>query len=422
MLISGFDDDIKLDIQEGGISINECIELMKSDKTIPDDVLRECNYNPNDPNKQSTKCRVNRGTIDYKLAKEVFEKYYNETNLTDSGKLRGMMFDMKYNKKNKNLLYPGEKCSQKYLEPDGPRKYDMWLVDAFPEGETIKVNDDLYINTQNYYDENIPSNLKYGPMITYGLLLHKNYNVIYKLVAKEELDEDEAKQIALKEAMKQTDEQIKSSADIRLFNQYFSKVSVPTWLNDYKHNLVREGKQAMDINSKEFKKSIEDAIRRKDKIKENRKLKKKRETSPELELPKELLRKKQQKIDTEPVLKKKQVPDIELSLPAPVQQHNDYNVVEIFKQPNQTKTKEGLIHNLDEYRKLILVNITETINLYNNETKYLYNLPFNESFINSNDYELLENVFNDHIEYFFETLIKPITPFAMLTFNGIKEL
>ena len=418
MFISGFDDDIKIDIQEGGISINECIELMKSDKTIPDDVLRECNYNPNDPNKQSTNCRVNRGSIDYKLAKEVFEKYYNETNLTDSGKLRGMMFDMKYNKKNKNLLYPGEKCSQKYLEPDGPRKYDMWLVDAFPEGESIKVNDDLYINTQNYYDENIPSNLKYGPMITYGLLLHKNYNVIYKMVDSEDLDEDEVKQIALKEAMKQTDEQIKSSSDIRLFNQYFSKVSVPTWLNDYRHNLVREGKQAMDINSKEFKKSIEEAIRRKDKIKENRKLRK-QET-----VPKEQLRKRTQKTSVlEPVLKKN-VPDIELSLPEPVptKPAKDYNIVEIFKQPSQTKTKEGVIHNLEDYRKLIMVNITETINLYNNETKYLYNLPFNESFINSNDYDFLENVFRDNIIYLFETLIKPVTPFAMLTFNGIKEL
>jgi hypothetical protein len=421
MLISGFDDDIKLDIQEGGISINECIELMKSDTPISDDVLRECNYNPNDPDRQSTKCRVNRGTIDYKLAKEVFDKYYSETNLTDSGKLRGMMFDMKYNKKNKNLLYPGEKCSQKYLEPDGPRKYDMWLVDAFPEGESVKVNDDLYINTQNYYDENIPSNLKYGPMITYGLLLHKNYNVIYKMLSTEDLDEDEAKQIALKEAMKQTDEQIKSSSDIRLFNQYFSKVSVPTWLNDYKHNLVREGKHAMDINSKEFKKSIEDAILRKERIKENRKLKK-RETSAELEVPKERLHKKTQKTSMlEPVLKKN-VPDIELSLPTPEQPPKDYNVVEIFKQPVQTKTKEGLIHNLEEYRKLILVNITETINLYNNETKYLYALPFNDSFIHSNDYEFLENVFRENINYLFEKLIKPITPFAMLTFNGIKEL
>jgi hypothetical protein len=419
MLISGFDDDIKLDIQEGGISINECIELMKSDKTIPDDVLRECNYNPNDPNKQSTKCRVNRGVIDYKLAKEVFEKYYNETNLTDSGKLRGMMFDMKYNKKNKNLLYPGEKCSQKYLEPDGPRKYDMWLVDAFPEGESVKVNDDLYINTQNYYDENIPSNLKYGPMITYGLLLHKNYNVIYKMLATEELDEDEAKQIALKEAMKQTDEQIKSSSDIRLFNQYFSKVSVPTWLNDYKHNLVREGKQAMDINSKEFKKSIEDAILRKERIKENRKLKR-QETETELELPKKRLPKKTQKIPES--VPKKNVPDIELFLPEPTQPAKNYNIVEIFKQPVQTKTKEGLIHNLEEYRKLILVNITETVNLYNNETKYLYALPFNDRFINSTDYDFLENVFRDNIDYLFETIIKPVTPFAMLTFNGIKEL
>jgi hypothetical protein len=419
MLISGFDDDIKLDIQEGGISINECIELMKSDKTIPDDVLRECNYNPNDPNKQSTKCRVNRGVIDYKLAKEVFEKYYNETNLTDSGKLRGMMFDMKYNKKNKNLLYPGEKCSQKYLEPDGPRKYDMWLVDAFPEGESVKVNDDLYINTQNYYDENIPSNLKYGPMITYGLLLHKNYNVIFKMLATEELDEDEAKQIALKEAMKQTDEQIKSSSDIRLFNQYFSKVSVPTWLNDYKHNLVREGKQAMDINSKEFKKSIEDAILRKERIKENRKLKR-QETETELELPKERLPKKTQKIPES--VPKKNVPDIELFLPEPTQPAKNYNIVEIFKQPVQTKTKEGLIHNLEEYRKLILVNITETVNLYNNETKYLYALPFNDRFINSTDYDFLENVFRDNIDYLFETIIKPVTPFAMLTFNGIKEL
>ena len=413
MKISGLDKDTPLIIQEGGISINECIKLLDKDN-VSEEILKECNFNPNDPNKESTNCRTNRGKISFKLAKEVFEKYYNEINTTDSGRLRGKMFDIKYNKKNKKILYSNEPCSEKYLEPEGPKKYDMWLVDAFPEAESIRVDKGTNVSTQYYAkDDNISSDLKYGPMITYGHLFNKNYNELYEKYLKETNDTIRAEKQAELEALQKTSDQLKDSSQIRLFNQYFSKISTPTWLKDYKENLLRMGTPPIyDLNSPEFKQSVIDARRKR----ENKKHKKSvqplfmenvEKKTPLLEL-----------VEAAPLI---EIPKLDIKNP-------DISVIprltidEVFNQPEQIRTDEGLIDDINEYNKLILVDITETTSLFNKDTNYLYKLPFSSDFINTNDYDTIEHFFEENVNYLFDLLEKPITPFAILTYNGIKEL
>jgi len=45
-----------------------------------------------------------------------------------------------------------------------------------------------------------------------------------------------------------------------------------------------------------------------------------------------------------------------------------------------------------------------------------------DDYLETNDYETIENFFIQNIQYFFDLLEKPITPFAILTYNGIKDL
>ena len=137
-------------------------------------VLENYGENPNDPNKVGSQCTDKRGIISYKKAKRRFEKYYDTLNHTDSGRMRGKMFDAKYNKKNRKMLYPGEPCSIKYLEPEGPSEYDMWGVDAFPEGTDISIDSQSNV-ISHYYSpaEKYDIKLKYGPEITYTHLLNQ---------------------------------------------------------------------------------------------------------------------------------------------------------------------------------------------------------------------------------------------------------
>ena len=412
MKITGSDSQTYLISQEGGMSIDECISMLEKDNISPD-VLKECNYNPNDPEKESTNCRINRGRIGYKLAKEVFEKYYNEINTTDSGRLRGKMFDIKYNKKNKKILYPDEPCSEKYLEPEGPKKYDMWLVDAFPEAENITVDKGVNISTQYYSTEdNINPELKYGPMITYGHLFHKNYNELFDNYLKETNDQMKAQDLAEKEAMDKTSSQLKDSKNLLLFNQYFSKISSPIWLKDYKNNLIRTGfKPIYDLNSETFKESILNARRKRDGKKEK---KSEQPTFNERTIPKSP---EQSEIVVEnPIEIEIPLVDIEVGI------EQNVTIDQIFQQPGSIQTDKGFINDIDKYKSLILVDITDNPTLFDQETNYLYRLPFKNNFLETNDYNTIENFFTQNTEYLFEILEKPILPFAILTYNGIKDL
>jgi len=411
MKITGLDIKTNIIFQEGGISIDECISMLEKDNISPE-LLKECNYNPNDPVKDSTKCRVNQGKIGYKLAKEVFEKYYNEINTTDSGRIRGKMFDIKYNKKNKKILYPDEPCSEKYLEPEGPKKYDMWLIDAFPESENISVDKGVNISTQYYSpDDNISADLKYGPMITYGHLYNKNYNEVFDEYLKETNNQTKAQELSEKHAIEKTTNQLKDNQNLRLFNQYFSKISIPIWLKDYKNNLIRAGlKPIYDLNSDSFKESIINARRKRDIRKD------KKSEQPTFPVFEKTPLEEQQENEIEnpieikvPILQKEQIePDITIS--------------DIFQQHESINTDKGLIQDIEKYKSLIVVFITEKPTLFDQETNYLYRLPFTDIFLETNDYEIIEDFFIQNVDNLFEMLEKPIVPFAILTYNGIKDL
>jgi len=105
------------------------------------------------------------GTIQTWQAKEHFTKYYKENTKSLIGEFRGKIFDMLYQKKSKftikcnntknnkpiknsrgekETLKPGncEKGSVKYLEPKGPKTFDIVGIDSFPEGTKFKVPGD----------------------------------------------------------------------------------------------------------------------------------------------------------------------------------------------------------------------------------------------------------------------------------------
>jgi hypothetical protein len=113
----------------------------------------------------STKCKKNTGAITYECAKERFNTYYDLKNQTDSGKMRGKLFDVKYNKKPSLILYPGEACSSKYLHGEGVKTFDIWGVDAFPEDSCPIFNEEKRVSSK-CYNENIQSELKYGPEVS----------------------------------------------------------------------------------------------------------------------------------------------------------------------------------------------------------------------------------------------------------------
>jgi hypothetical protein len=121
--------------------------------------------NENDPEMSGTKCKKNTGAITYECAKERFNSYYDLKNQYDSGKMRGKLFDVKYNKKPSLILYPGEPCSSKYLHGEGVKTFDIWGVDAFPEDSCAVFSEKKHVTSKCYSDE-IKNEIKYGPELS----------------------------------------------------------------------------------------------------------------------------------------------------------------------------------------------------------------------------------------------------------------
>ncbi len=80
------------------------------------------------------------GSITLEEAKEQFHKYYDKRGNSNIGRLRAKLNDMKYQKKSKFTLKPGQKGSVKYMLEEGPRTFDMEGVDWFPEGTEFEFN------------------------------------------------------------------------------------------------------------------------------------------------------------------------------------------------------------------------------------------------------------------------------------------
>ena len=144
------------------------IEELNDDERIECDRVKgpyRYDINPNDPEMSTTKCKKNTGAITYECAKERFNQYYDLKNQTDSGKMRGKLFDVKYNKKPTLILYPGEACSSKYLHGEGVKTFDIWGVDAFPEDSCPVFNEDNRVSSKCYSGD-FKNELKYGPEVS----------------------------------------------------------------------------------------------------------------------------------------------------------------------------------------------------------------------------------------------------------------
>jgi hypothetical protein len=156
------------------------IEELNQDERIECDRVKgpyRYNINVNDPEMNSSKCKKNTGAITYECAKDRFNSYYDLKNSTDSGKMRGKLFDAKYNKKPSLILYPGEACSSKYLHGEGVKTFDVWGVDAFPEDSCALFNQDKHV-TSKCYKEHFKNELKYGPELN-RLTLDDNEQNLY---------------------------------------------------------------------------------------------------------------------------------------------------------------------------------------------------------------------------------------------------
>ena len=112
-LIGGQADCSIIDPQKYKFCDNPIEELNQDERIECDRVKGPYRYsiNVNDPEMNSSKCKKNIGAITYECAKDRFNSYYDLKNSTDSGKMRGKLFDAKYNKKPSLILYPGEACS-----------------------------------------------------------------------------------------------------------------------------------------------------------------------------------------------------------------------------------------------------------------------------------------------------------------------
>jgi len=146
------------------------IEELNQDERIECDRVKgpyRYEINVNDPEMSSTKCKKNTGAITYECAKERFNSYYDLKNQTDSGKMRGKLFDVKYNKKPSLILYSGEPCSSKYLHGEGVKTFDVWGVDAFPEDSCPVFSEDNRVSSKCYSDD-LKNEIKYGPELSRG--------------------------------------------------------------------------------------------------------------------------------------------------------------------------------------------------------------------------------------------------------------
>ena len=341
-------------------------------------VLERWGDNPNDPDKKSTKCTDKRASIDYDTALRRFEIYYDKLNKTDSGKMRGKMFDKKYNKKDKMVLYPGMPCSEKYLEEDGPSRYDMWGVDAFPEGNQIPVNVKDRVITHYYSPkEKYPRDLKYGPEITYTHLL----NQYGEEGAKKFLDE---------------------KWDNKLFNRYFKEIKPPKWEKIPGQKPKRGVIQSIqDEESVQFDESIE-------RRREKRSTKKQYSQMP-VKFPIKKMAELKTKIIENPQIEERQEVDTDER-----EELNGLTGQAVFRQPiyNSKAPRSSSIEDYEDYDYLsVIYNVGDKPVLYHNRTKYIYEMPLLDNYLD-------ENIFDNFKAELFELLEKPILALGVMTLQG----
>lgn len=319
-------------------------------------VLEKYGENVNDPEKKSTKCRTKRGIIDYETAKKRFDEYYDNLNTTASGRMRGKMFDIKYNKKNELILYPGEPCSERYLEANGPSKYDMWGVDAFPEGTIVQVDSTHSVKTKEY-GKDVPKDKRYGSTLT------KKF-----ITSNPELEPEDY---------------INKGEVNRQFNTYFKEKEKNWEEGRPKPEKVKSSKIYESSDDEEFVEEMENKRKK-------RTLKKQKQEERE--------KKKGEKKDA--VERKKEIPQ-------PIPQSD------LFYQPKYPEDvpEESYITTIEQYKELIIENIDGHFRL--SSFIYIYELPIIRSKIENISEDDLEEFWKANVEDYYNKLEKPIKPMGM---------
>jgi hypothetical protein len=97
------------------------------------------------------------------------------------------------------------------------------------------------------------------------------------------------------------------------------------------------------------------------------------------------------------------------------------NIQNLFYQPVYLNNiAEGLIQTFDDFRKLMVVLISEKVQLFHPDSNYLYEIPIQPDHLG--EFELIDTLFADNNEQFYNKLKKPVVPCAKLSMEGVEYL
>ncbi len=95
------------------------------------------------------------------------------------------------------------------------------------------------------------------------------------------------------------------------------------------------------------------------------------------------------------------------------------NIQNLFYQPVYLNNiADGLIQTFDDFRKLMVVLISEKVQLFHPDSNYLYEIPIQPN--NLGEFELIDTLFADNNEQFYNKLKKPVVPCAKLSMEGVE--
>ena len=99
------------------------------------------------------------------------------------------------------------------------------------------------------------------------------------------------------------------------------------------------------------------------------------------------------------------------------------NIQKLFYQPTYLNNiAEGLIQTFDDFRNLMVVLISEKVQLFHPDSNYFYEMPIQSDHIGEFELELIDTLFADNNEQFYNKLKKPIVPCAKLSMEGVEYL
>jgi hypothetical protein len=99
------------------------------------------------------------------------------------------------------------------------------------------------------------------------------------------------------------------------------------------------------------------------------------------------------------------------------------SIQHLFYQPEYlNKIAEGLIHTYEDFRKLMVVLISQQFQLFHPDTNYFYEMPIQPDQIGVLELEMIDTIFEDNHEQFYNKIKKPMVPCAKLSMEGVEYL